>query len=309
MKLKYRIIEKLHTLTRREFHLLLYACRIQDEATGRVEGVYYRDVMKHTGMCKQSVYNALRGLETKGIIMIIGHTDVDCDIEIIDNAFPDAAARSEGYVNLNREAFRSAAFRKLKGHEIYMLLEFLKGTHENGHSLIDGVDHLYEKYTKRLGVTDRVIRSYLHSLRSFFSIGIKAGKYYITYLHKKFEKPKPGEAKSGADWYREHVVCREFVRNRITYGAKDQADAEGLLRIYPPSKHTNVIQALAQSIAKSVEGIQCKDRTANLPWIHKLLRQALGLPETEKSKEEKERKAFDQRFQQIMESWNDPEPV
>lgn len=279
MKLKYLIIGKLHTLTRREFHLLLYACRIQDDATGKVEGLYYRDVMKHTGMCKQSVYNALRGLEAKGIIRITGRTDVDCNIRIIDNDFPDAAARSEGYVNLNREAFRTVAFGKLKAPEIYMLLEFLKGTHENGHSLVIGVKKLYEKFKKILGVTDRVIRSYLHSLRQFFSIGIKEGQYYITYMHSAFRKPGR-EGKTETAVYREHLVSKECRRCHIQYTQKELEDVATLTtRNYQPGKYPEVLRILMQCIRFSVEGLRWKDRALNPKYIHKLLRRALDLPD------------------------------
>ena len=49
-----------------------------------------------------------------------------------------------------------------------------------------GTQKFYEVFTKLLHVTKRVIRCYLHSLRRFFSVGIKDGLYYITLLHSVF---------------------------------------------------------------------------------------------------------------------------
>lgn len=300
MKLKYRLIEKLHTLTRREFHLFLYACRIQDDTTGRVEGLYYRDVMKHTGMCKQSVYNALHGLEAKGIIRITGRTDIDCNIRIPDNDFPDAAAWSEGYVNLNREAFRRIG--ALKAPEIYLLLEFLKGTHEGSGSLIIGVRRLYKKYRELLGVTVRVIRSYLHRLKQFFSIGIKDGKYYITYLHSVFRKPGGKGSRSEIEVYREHLISKECRRSHIQYTQKELEDVVTLTtHNYRPGKYPEVLRILMQCIRSSAEGLRWKDRSLNPKYIHKLLRRALDLPA----------KKSDQRpeAENNRNAWNDPEPA
>lgn len=313
MKLKYALIEKLHILTRRELHLFLYICQIQNDYTGTVDGLHYRDVVGFTGMCKQSVYNSLRSLEDKGMIDVSRSSKIDFDICIPGNAFPDRDALKEGYVNLNRKAFRTAMFRKLKAHEIYLLLEFLKCTHEGSSSMVRNVEDLYDRMQKLLGVTERVIRSYLHSMRQFFSIGIKNGKYYITYLHSAFKLPKPGEEKAEIDWYREHIVEEGCRRSRTAYTEKAFDDVKGLLRTYKPDEYQGIGQRLMESIAKSVEGIRQKERSLNPKYVHKLLREALGLPESEESRrrkeEERARKRSKKNFENIMKHWNDPEPV
>lgn len=286
MKIKYEIIPKLNTLSAKEWDLFLYLAQHMNQYNGYVEGVYYRDVMKVTGMCKQSFYNALKGLEEKDIVTVQKLSEVDYNVLILGNAFPDREEYKKGYVKLNRKAFRRRAFWKLKAHEKYMLMEFLKCTHENGRSMKIGVSTLYEKFRKILGVSDRVIRGYLHSLRKFFSIGIKDGNYFITYLHSVFRddvRKKPEEA-----WYREHVVKKECWRNHIQYNDEVIESTAYLSRQYYDffdgrsqiEKIMEAAKTLMLCIRTSVEGIRWKDRELQPKYIHILMRRAIGLPDS-----------------------------
>lgn len=278
MKLKYKIIHKLNTLNATEWALLLYVARRADQDTGTACGVYYRDVMRDTGMCKQSFYNALGGLEEKGIARVSRMSDVDYDICILDNGFPEHEW-SDGYVKLSRKVFHSKSFKKLKAHEKYLLMEFMKSTHENGHSLCIGVEKFFQKYQEILGVTRRVIREYLHKLKKFFSIGIKDGKYYITYLHSVFED-KEHSGKSERSWHLEQVVRSECNRQHISYDDEALAETAYLPVQYQGcGKKEWLLSVLRACIAKSVEGIRFKDRELKDRYIHKLVKQGLGLPD------------------------------
>lgn len=229
--------------------------------------------MKATGMCKQSFYNALKGLEEKRIITVTKESDVDYDVCILGNAVPDDETRKQGYVKLNRKAFRSKAFGALKAHEKYLLLEFLKGTHENGHSIRIGVDRFYQKYEGILGVSKRVIRGYLHHLRSFFSIGIKNGMYYITYLHSVFAEERGG--KSEERQYFEHMVRKECRRNHTPEeekGIEDTAELVNQYRQYLADGRNGMLKLLMRCIGRSVEGIERKKRKLNAKYVHKLVR-------------------------------------
>lgn len=288
MKIKYKIIEKLNTLSSKEFDLFLYLAQHMNQFNGYVEGVYYRDVMKVTGMCKQSFYNALKGLEEKGIVTVQKLSEVDYNVLILENNFPNAEAYKEGYVKLNRRAFRKKEFWKLKAHEKYMLLEFLKGTHEKGRSIRIGVKELYEKFERILGVSERVIRGYLHSLRKFFSIGIKEGKYFITYLHSVFKDDSYRRGKPEEAWYREHLVKKECWRNHIKYDEESLKSTAYFSRQYmnwfDGEKDIQKIMAAAKvlmlCIQTSVEGIQRKDRELQPKYIHILMRRSIGLPDS-----------------------------
>lgn len=288
MKTKYTIIPKLNTLSAKEMDLFFYLVERMNQFNGYVEGVYYKDVMQVTGMCKQSFYNALKGLEKKEIVTVNKSSDVDYNVVILGNAFPDAEARKKGYVKLNRKAFRTKEFWQLKAHEKYMLLEFLKGTHENGSSIRIGVEKFYEKYQELLGVSERVIRGYLHNLRKFFSIGIKDGKYFITYLHSVFNDNCLKKKKSEEEWYREHLVKKECWRNHIEYDKESLTSTAYLSRQYfdffngqsEIEKIMAAAKALMLCIRTSVEDIKRKDRQLQPKYIHKLLRKSIGLPES-----------------------------
>lgn len=276
MKLCYEKISQLHGLTSSEMSLFLYIVTIQDQRTGKAEGLYYRDAMEACGMCKQSFYNALSGLVKKKVIEAEKKSSVDYDIRIPGNAFPDENYR--GYVKLNREVFHKKSFRGLKSHEKYLLFEFLKGTHENGHSLRIGVEKFYEKYEEILHVSRRVIRMYLHRLKKFFSIGIKNGMYYITYLHSVF---KNDSHFPGYQTEREHLhgqlVRKECNRLGIAStpaGIRDTLDLITQAKCWVDNEGER-ISLVMQAVRRSVEGVPKKQRQLSPAYVHKLMDEAM----------------------------------
>lgn len=189
MRIKYSLLEKMKNLKSTEMNFLLHIAKYQNRK-GEVIGVHHKGVCNGTGMCKQSFYTAMRGLEKKGIIQVTKRNEIDWDILILDNDFSakDAFRKGqEGYVNLHRKVFHTKRFQKMKAHEKYMLMYFLKITHENTGSYRIGTKTFYEKFKNELCVSIRVIRSYLHKMRYFFSIVRFRGLYYITYKASIFE--------------------------------------------------------------------------------------------------------------------------
>lgn len=274
MKIRYSIISKLNTLTDKEMDLFFFIVRRENQSTGIAEGIHYREAVQVTGMSKASFYNALSGLEKKQIVRISRNSTVDYDVTVIDNAFPNKAD-FRAYVNLNREAFRSREFKKLKAHEKYMLLEFLKGTHENGHSLCEGVKHLYEKYMRILGVKWRTVQGYLFHLKQFFSICKKKGKFYITYRHSVFKKIE--HEKSEEKMYFEHLVRKECRRCHAAYNEKGIKDTAELVQQYRQlvGGSQPMLDILMRCIQKSVEEIQYQKRKLSGAWVHKLVEEEI----------------------------------
>lgn len=271
MRIKYSMLPKLQNLTNREMDFLLYIARYQDLA-GNVPGVHNKDVCKHTGMCKQSFYTVMRSLEEKKIIKSVKRSEIDYDILILDNDFSYTGAFQEGYVNLHRQIFHQKQFKTLKSNEKYLLMELLKRTHENSSSFQIRTKKLYEVFTKLLGVTERVIRYYLRSLRKFFSIGIKKGKYYITYLHSVFQtKEKKGVEEQEFEYFVK-VQCR---RRKIKYTETELGLTAALLKQYRPEviRQGGDINYLKQILARCIQmsGV----RLLNGKYIHKLVRSAL----------------------------------
>uniref|UniRef100_UPI0040574270 hypothetical protein n=1 Tax=Agathobacter sp. TaxID=2021311 RepID=UPI0040574270 len=87
MKVKCAILEKLAECTPTGWNLFIFLVRRSNEYTAMVRGVYYKDVMEETGMCKSSFYNAMENLEQHGIIKTTKNSDLDYDVYICGNEF------------------------------------------------------------------------------------------------------------------------------------------------------------------------------------------------------------------------------
>lgn len=269
MKIKYRLLERFVNLTNKENDFLLYVARFQNEK-GEVIGIYYRDIMKNCGMCKQTFYAVLRSLVKKGIITYMRENN-DYNITILDNDFSYPESYSEGYINLSRKIFSTKKFRNLKAKEKILLLLFLKVTHENASSYQIRTKNFYDKYTKLLGVTVRVLRGYLHSLRKFFSIGVKDGKYFITYLSGVFEERLE---ESEVNQYLDHVVKVGCRRNKVNGAPTAVQDTIQVIKQYRKEAREagqNILDILNSCLTK------CKDGILNGKYIHKLVRKELGI--------------------------------
>ena len=131
MKLKYKLLDKLHNVSNSEMDLLVWVVQHSDERSGTMYGAYYRNYCDEYGRCKQSFYNALYGLKQKGIVAYRRNrndacTTSDYDITVLDNAYPwkgskEVTYRNEGYVDLANPVFRSQEFKSLKAKEKYLI--------------------------------------------------------------------------------------------------------------------------------------------------------------------------------------------
>lgn len=268
MKIKYRLLPKFVKLSNKEIGFVLYVARFQNEK-GEVIGIYYKDIMQNCDMCKQTFYTVLRALAKKGIISYT-RSDNDYNITILDNDFSYPESYQEGYVNVGRKVFERKSFRSLRAKEKILLLLLLKITHENASSYQIGTKNFYDKYTELLGVTVRVLRGYLHSLRKFFSIGTKGGKIFITFLADVF-KDRLG---SEVNQYLGHVIKVACRRNKIDVDSEAVKDTIQVIKQYRQEAREagqNILDILNSCLGK------CKDSILNSKYIHKLIRQALGI--------------------------------
>lgn len=276
MKIKYALLKTWSDskLTNMEIIFLLYIARFQDEY-GRVMGIYYRDVCAACGMSIQTFYDVLYSLAEKGIITYTRVND-DYDITILDNDFSYKGSYEEGYINVSRSVFDSKSFRSLRAKEKLLFMFFMKVTHENGKSYQIGTDKFYEKYTTLLGVTKNILRTYLHSLRKFFSIGRKEGKYFITYLASVF---KPRRPVSETDQFLGHIVKADCRRNKIKeIEAESIGDTIQLVKQYRKEARDrgfDILKIICDCISHSVQNYKHKKLDAK--YVHKLVRQQLGL--------------------------------
>ena len=269
MKIKYALLDKLNSLTNKEVDFILYVARYQDDY-GCIRGMYYRDVCENADMCKQTFYDTLRSLQAQGIITY-SRVNQDYDITILDNDFSYPGAYHEGYINVSRQVFHTRRFHELKAKEKLLLLHFMKITHSASGSYQIGTGKLYTKYMQLLGVTKRVLRGYLHSLKKFFAIGIKDGKYFISYLRTVFnDRVEVSET----DQYMRHLVgvsCRRAkIKNCAPAAVKDVVT---IMKQYRKEAQ----ESISRSIFEIVDDCICQAKELNSKYIHKLVRRTLGL--------------------------------
>lgn len=249
---------------------------------GQVIGVHNQDVCRHTGMCKQSFYSALRSLEEKNVISVYKASEIDYNVTILNNDFSgkdDLKPGCEGYIDLHREIFHRKQFKRLKAKEKWLLFYFLHCTHENSRSYRIGTQNFYNKFTELLGVTRRIIRMYLHSLRYFFSIGIKNGLYYITYKRSVFDQKQNVGMEKQEHEYFVSAICRRYKVKSITHKTiEDVAEMIKQYRQVADQLEYDIFERLHQIIRQvALEKEKPKERTVNAKYVHKLLRKSLYL--------------------------------
>lgn len=280
MRIKYSLIDKLKTLTSTEMDLFLYIAKYQ-RLNGFVAGVHNQNVCKATGMCKQSFYTAMRGLERKEIVKISRTSDIDYDFLILGNDFTgdDAfKAGCEGYIDLSRSIFHKKQFKQLKAKEKWLLLYFLHCTHDNSSSYRIGTGNFYKKFCTLLGVTKRMVRSYLHSLRAFFSVGIVKGIYYITYKRSVFNQKQGEQEKQEHEFFASALLRRNKIRK---YNQEALAETAKLIKQYRGIAHDsgyNIFDVLEKAVREIIpDESKPKDRKLSYKYVHKLVRKTLAL--------------------------------
>ena len=214
MRLPIKLIEKLNNLTNCEMNMYLWLCENQND-NGAVSGVRPSDFLDM--MSKQSFYNALNGLNDKGLIRL-GLRKKRHEYKISLNEVTIVGDEwKEGYINLNKKLFQCEDFKKLKSREKYLMLLFYVKTSvavtPSGTKAVHSIekDTFYEKYSKLLNRSKRRIMEYMHSLKKFFNINIK--------LRKRTRKHQE-----------ETVKEYKIGRNRNTYSLDVKEDKNGRVK-------------------------------------------------------------------------------
>ena len=292
-KIKNSIVDRMieQKCTSNEIDFLCYISMYQD-ITGRVTGVHYKDVCDATGMSIQGYYDTKASLEDKGFIVCEKCDYSDCDITIVGNAYTGERYNREGYINTNHNIFFCEEFRNLKAGAKLLAMKFMIITFSGKGYFEIGVKTFFDKqtgYQKRFGVSRRVMRSYLMSLKPLFSLGVKDGKYYIE--PKRIIYRKAG-AKEEAERYREKGVEVVLRRSRIKDPGQGRSDLYKLFKQYDAKAEEGkkcLISLLDRVVKKSLIILNkgkawIKYKIINIKLIHKLLRDEWG---EEANKEEK----------------------
>jgi hypothetical protein len=260
-----------------EIDFIIFISRYQNEF-GIIKGVYYKEVCKELEVSYQTFYDIKNSLISKNIIKAVKGSYTDWDIQIIDNDCSDPESFEEGYINTNHDIFYNKDFFSLKVGEKLLAMEFIKIASAGVRGSYNiGVKKFYEKYMDMFKVTKRVMQNYLHSLKRFFSIGIKEKQYWITPLAKVYRSF--GSKRTEVDNYNKHLgetICR---RERVKFTEQTLKDTVDLLKQYRNNlldQAEEILQkAVRQSIEKANDNIKNQSKWTRLlqpKLVHKVLK-------------------------------------
>lgn len=273
MQIRRSTLDTLYGLTRRELDVFFYLVRYQD-ANGYVPGVHGRTVCDQTGICKQTFYNVLKSLMEKGLIVYEQSFKGDYDVQVLENREYQREERAS-YVNLNRKIFQDPAFLKMKAKEKLLLLELYYSVSCNRGKRVIGLQKFYEKYTQLLQVTEKMLRGYLHTLRKYFHVFLKAGKYFISCVKKWFaDQNNIRTQRAASDQLQEYQT--EVLLRRSGVKRKNPEEVKELIKVRRQYAKRirqlgyEVDQVFRECIRKSIR--KDKWKALNSRYVHKLVK-------------------------------------
>lgn len=297
MQLEYSTFLQLNTVSKTAMNVFLQLVRYQNRY-GKVHGAYYRFFMETLGFkSKQTFYNVLEKLEEKGLLSLIHTSHGDYDIVVKNNTYENQ--KKKDYINLNRKIFQSREFFEMKAHEKYMLIDIMRSTQLNRGVRVIGVEEFYQKYQKIFGVTKRIVREYLATIRQYFKVWIKNGNYHIRFIGGElFEEETEKKTnkknnkiyrvpKSGTQQKREYDAIVLLRRHKMAASKEsDVADLAELMVQYRPTinKMYNIDNSkitsstyLWDTFVEAMQTVSERLHQFEIKTFHKILRTSLGL--------------------------------
>lgn len=285
-KISYKVFQNMIAakLSSLEIDFLLTIAKCQSES-GRVTGVYYRDICEEIECSYQQFYNLLRSLSQKGIISYKKASYYDYDITILDNSLSCIEERRQGYISLSKEMY-CKEFQKLRAGSKILAMELLRRQEIQFKkiqkpSLCFKKSTLYERFGNLLGVTKRVLLYYLKELKAFFAIGMKEGKFYITPLKRSYSEQYGASDTALLQENDVRACCRRHRIDPAGYSIAAVRDTARLITQYAQialERGMNAGKVVMKTICDSVDkssGYTASKRELQPPLIHRLLRQTL----------------------------------
>lgn len=278
-KLRYAIINRIkeENLTGTEIDILLYISRFQDES-GRIKGIYYKDIAAATCRHKTQIYVSLKKLEEKHFISREKGSRYDMNITILNNDYSNKCYRGtgNGYLATNKKIFLSGEFFRMKAKEKILTLELLKNCDSaaNGTYMIKRQVFI-AKFQEYFHVHSRSIQGYLKRIKEYFNVFLKNGVYYIKRLKKKIEWSEWETIELGIT-DRETLYTQEvntaLRRNKVKGSTEEKKELITILTQY--NEYAEAFD-LAEIIHRSLEMLHNNLRELNIKLIHKLVREKI----------------------------------
>lgn len=283
-KLKASVVQRMISkqLTSAEVNFITYISHFQDD-TGRIVGIYYKDICNALNLSYQGFYDTLHGLVNKEIIYAKKNFHSDWDIEIVGNNFEKF---KESYINMGHVIFHKEEFLALKANEKMLAMLFIQyaGANskiinkENSGKYFIGVAKFYEMYASLFSVSKRIIQRYLHALKQFFSIGIKDKKYFITPLIKVYKKEYDTTDMEYLTEHIKRVACRRDKVDCSKASSSDIQETFKLVKQYEKEMKNKVVDFFLNAFGRSIkiQNEKCKakkdwKRVIKPKFIHKLM--------------------------------------
>lgn len=281
MRLPICVLEKLNNLTNCEMNMYIWLAERQN-TKGMVIGVSLSDFKKT--MSKQSFYNSLRGLKTKGLIYVQRFEkthDYNIGLMFDDEYYIDNSTynKEEKYINLNNKLFQSEQFKKLTAKEKYLVLIFYYKTSVNINSSGTKAVHkknreeFYKYYTKLFKRSKRRIREYLHQIKIFFNVARVGDNYYIGRNRETYSLDKKA-VKNGKNTYRTHLI-RTYSKRYKLKGVTEKfvEDVTNLYRNYINSCDEYIIDFRIEKAIKA--HASDNNKTASAARVNQLLKKEI----------------------------------
>lgn len=261
-KLKNRIIDRMmeEHLTGAEIDLLLHMSQMQDDS-GRIYGVYYRDVCEAVKISYETFYTSMEVLEQKHFIKRSKEAYGDSEVTILDNVFTYQGALGEGYIDTGRQMFYNSAFYRLKAGEKLLALQFFKNAGAGKFHI--GINKFYVDYMERLQVKRRTLQQYLKRLKKLFLLTLSGGILLVR--NQDIYEERGSVLRTDKTRFASQIVRVAFRRNRIAdpegrlkqedyfQWTKEQRDAMSLIEIFWPRFQLQTPAVFLRAVRKSIE--------------------------------------------------------
>lgn len=249
-------------LTKTEIMLYMFLVKCQD-TFGCVKGIRMTETINSLNITKKSFYNAIDGLERKGLVI---HSK-----NVMNEHYHDFIVRNNneedmenGYIDISKKALSISNLNKLKAGEILLLLKLLSFSGTSNNSVVS-----YRKKTKEFFklmkelfmIKSRTIRMYIKKLINS-ELFYAEEKNNVIHFHKLGLMEENG---TYGETYNIHLIRRLVSRFKITADESAIIDVAGLIRQYYKQIEGN-IETFFNNIF-----VQYQEKKLNSKLFHKIL--------------------------------------
>ncbi|SKA73217.1 hypothetical protein SAMN02745111_02457 [Eubacterium uniforme] len=216
-------------VTKSEIMLYIFLVKCQD-SFGSVKAIRMTESINALNITKKSFYNAIEGLEKKGLVI---HTK-----NVVNEYYHDFIIRNNneedmdnGYIDISKKALSISNLNKLKAGEILLLLKLLSFSGTSNNSVVS-----YRKKTKEFFsmikelfmIKSRTIRMYIKKLIAS-ELFYAEEKNNVIHFHKLGLMEENGNY---GEEYNIHLIRRLVSRFKIQAEESSIIDVAGLIRQY-----------------------------------------------------------------------------